>query len=139
MACNCAWPFDLRLQESRRGAKADGDAAQHQELGTSQDADRHLCRFSLCMDKKCRFRRQYFIAAIHLVTTYIKSVLHFQDRFQLILLLYLYLLCEQNYALFDLGLGVTFCHVHCSIAAIGAASLIAAGGSGFCCGPSGYA
>jgi len=27
VACNCSWPFDLRPQESRGGAKANGDAA----------------------------------------------------------------------------------------------------------------
>ena len=49
-ACNCSWPFDFRLQESRRGAKAQGDTTQYEEFGSSQDADRHLCRFPLCVD-----------------------------------------------------------------------------------------
>ena len=47
VACNCSWPFDLRLQESRGGAKANGDPAQYEEFGTPENADRHLRRFSL--------------------------------------------------------------------------------------------
>ena len=50
MAFQRAWPFDLLIQEDRRGAKANGDAAHYEESGTSEDADRHLRRFSLCVD-----------------------------------------------------------------------------------------